>query len=60
MKKLSEQKVKQIVELKRKKVPLSEITKRLDVCKQTVIKYTKATGISSRKNPSGRPKKAII
>jgi transposase len=56
MKKISEETKRRIVKLKSKKVPVSEISKRLEISKPTIIKYTKLNGVSGQKNRAGRPK----
>jgi transposase len=57
MRQTSEEIIKKIIELKRKKVSTSDIMKILKISKPTVIKYSKINGISGSKNRPGRYKK---
>jgi Mn-dependent DtxR family transcriptional regulator len=49
-----------IIELRKKKVSVSEIVRRLEVSKPTVIKYCREAGIINKNNKPGRPLKLSL
>jgi transposase len=60
MLKVSEDVKRKIIELRKRKVSVSEIVKRLNLSKPTIIKYCREAGITEKKNHPGRPKKLSI
>jgi transposase len=57
MPRIPEDAQKKIVQLRKKKVPVLEIAKRLNLSRSTIMNYCKEAGIYGPKNHSGRPKK---
>jgi transposase len=57
MKKISKEKKRMIIKLKKAQVSISEIAKMLEISKSTVTNYTKNLKVKLKKNKGRRPKK---
>jgi transposase len=60
MSRLPEDVQRNIIHLRKKKLPVVDIAKRLNLSKPTIVKYCRKAGISGPKNHSGRPKKLSV
>jgi response regulator of citrate/malate metabolism len=57
--KLPNQVVNEIIELRKKKISIQEVSKRLKISTFSVKKYSKNIMIKGKRNSGGRPKKSI-
>jgi transposase len=60
MRRIPEKTIKNIIKLRKQKLTLPVISKRLNVAKSTISKYSKEAGLTAIENVGGRPKKLSL